>query len=126
MAHLRGSGDTSLIGLRLRSTARFAFHIFSGVVRRTFALRASSFWRTWRPHAHHFSADSLFHGLPMCSVFRSKPKSHKHEKKFVSSAFLTAFSDSGSRSFFFGLEAPCAAPTLPTSTHWLRCARRPA
>jgi hypothetical protein len=31
------------------------------------------------------SADSLFHGLPMCSVFRSKPKSHKHDKKCVSS-----------------------------------------
>jgi len=43
----------------------------SWLVRRTFALGASSFWRTWRPHAHHFSADSLFHGLPMCSVFRS-------------------------------------------------------
>jgi hypothetical protein len=51
----------------------------SGVVRRTFALGASSFWRTWRPHAHHFCADLLFHGLPMCSVFRSKPKSHKHD-----------------------------------------------
>jgi hypothetical protein len=54
----------------------------SGVVRRTFALGAcigaSSFWRTWRPHAHHFSADSLFRLL-----FRSKPKSHKHDKKFV-------------------------------------------
>jgi len=47
---------------------------FFGVVRRTFALGASSFWRTWRPHAHHFSADSLFHGLPTCLVFRSKPK----------------------------------------------------
>jgi len=46
----------------------------SGVVRRTFALGASSFWRKWRPHAHHFSADSLFHGLPMCSVFRSNQK----------------------------------------------------
>ena len=57
--------------------------------RRTFALGASSFWRTWRPYAHHFSADSLFHGLPMCSVFRSEPKSHKHDK---SSCFLTAFS----------------------------------
>jgi hypothetical protein len=31
----------------------------------------------------HFSADSLFHGLPMCSIFRSEPKSHKHDKKFV-------------------------------------------
>ena len=30
---------------------------------------------------HHFSADSLFHGLPMCSVFRSKPESHKPDKK---------------------------------------------
>jgi hypothetical protein len=34
---------------------------------------------------HHFSADSLFHGLPMCSIFRSKPESHKPDKKFVSS-----------------------------------------
>ena len=67
----------------------------SGVVRRTFALGASSFWRTWRPHAHHFSADSLFHGLPMCSVFRSKPKSHKHHKKFVSSLHSLALA------FFF-------------------------
>jgi hypothetical protein len=56
--------------------------------RRAAHLRARSellLAHTWRPHAHHFSADSLFHGLPMCSVFRSKPKSHKHDKTFVSS-----------------------------------------
>ena len=46
------------------------------------ALGASSFWRTWRPHAHHFSTDSLFHGLPMfCSVFRSTPKKKQSKKK---------------------------------------------
>ena len=81
-----------LLAQHLRRTRRCrgGARTTSGVVRRTFALGASSFWRTWRPHAHHFSADSLFHGLPMCSVFRSKPKSHKHD---------TAFS--GSRFFFF-------------------------
>ena len=76
-----------LLAQHLRRTRRCrgGARTTSGVVRRTFALGASSFWRTWRPHAHHFSADSLFHGLPMCSVFRSEPKSHKHDKKFVSS-----------------------------------------
>ena len=38
----------------------------SGVVKRTSALGAGSFWRTWRPHSHHFFADSLFIGLLMC------------------------------------------------------------
>ena len=38
----------------------------SGVVKRTSALGAGSFWRTWRPHSHHFFAESLFIGLPMC------------------------------------------------------------
>ena len=28
-------------------------------------------------------------GLPMCSVFRSEPKSHKHDKKFVSSLHIS-------------------------------------
>jgi len=48
---------------------------------------ASSFWRTWRPHAHHFSADSLFR---FQTVFRSKPKSHKHDKKVRSSLHCLA------------------------------------
>ena len=61
----------------------------SGVVRRTFALGASSFWRTWRPHAHHFSADSLFHGLPMCSQFSEATKKPQARQKV---RFLTAFS----------------------------------
>jgi hypothetical protein len=58
----------------------------SGVMRRTFTLGASSDWRTWRPRAHHFSADSLFHGFcPCAQSSEAKQKSHKHDKKFVSS-----------------------------------------
>ena len=71
--------------LRRTRRCRGGARTTSGVVRRTVALGESSFWRTWRPHAQHFSADSLFHGLPMCSVFRSEPKSHKHDQNFVSS-----------------------------------------
>jgi hypothetical protein len=51
----------------------------SGVVRRTFALGASSFWRTWRPHAHHFSADSLFHvRLAHVLISFQKPTKKRH------------------------------------------------
>jgi hypothetical protein len=46
------------------------------------ALGASSFWRTWRPHAHHFSADSLFHGLPTCAAqFSEAHQKRKQEKR---------------------------------------------
>jgi len=35
---------------------------------------------------HHFSADSLFHGLcPCAQSSEAKQKCHKHDKKFVSS-----------------------------------------
>ena len=54
------------------ASTRMCFHFFAHL---RAALGASSFWRTWRPCAHHISADSLFHGLPltMSSVLKKQP-----------------------------------------------------
>jgi hypothetical protein len=93
-----------LLAQHLRRTRRCrgGARTTSGVVRRTFALGASSFWRTWRPHAHHFSADSLFHGLPMCSVFReANQKATSTTKSSFPHCILISLALA---SFFFALE----------------------
>ena len=58
-------------------------HATSGVVRRTSALGAGSFWRTWRPSSCHFFAESLFIGMPMADFSEAFPPEAPEEVRFV-------------------------------------------
>ena len=108
-AQLCVTAHALLLAQHLRRTRRCrrGAHTTSGVVRRTFTLGASSFWRTWRPRAHTTSLLTRYSTACPCAQFsEASPKVTSPTKRVC---FLTW--PGGAVGHFRQAWCPSAQPT---------------